>query len=78
MAVIATAAAAAAVKTIKELVNAKKQNQILAKFAVMQKQSNDELKDYINSQKEIIAGKDAVIDAQKKVIEDQKAKLAEK
>ena len=78
MAVIATAAAAAAVKTIKELVNAKKQNQILAKFAIMQKQSNDELKDYINSQKEIIAGKDAVIDAQKKVIEDQKAKLAEK
>lgn len=63
---------AALVKTIKDYLNVKAQNKILANFVVMQKKSNDELKDYIGVQKEIIAGKDDTIDAQQKIIEDLK------
>lgn len=69
---LVASAGAAVVKTIKDYLNVKAQNKILANFVVMQKKSNDELKDYIGVQKEIIAGKDDTIDAQQKIIEDLK------
>ena len=74
---LAASAGAVIVKAVKDFINVKKQNKILKDFVVMQKNSNDELKNVINTQNEIIAGKDAVVEAQKKIIEEQNAKLGE-
>ena len=79
-AAIATAIVAAGVgivKGIKDYIETKKVNKILAKFVATEKQNNKELKDFIGIQREIIDSRDTIIDAQRKVIEEQKAKLGE-
>ena len=71
------AAGVGIVKGIKDYIETKKVNKILAKFVATEKQNNKELKDFIGIQREIIDSRDTIIDAQRKVIDEQKAKLAE-
>ena len=71
------AVGAGVVKGVKDYIETKKVNKILAKFVAMEKQNNKELKDFIGVQKEIIDTKDAIIELQKKVIEEQKAKIVQ-
>lgn len=71
------AVGAGVVKGIKDYIETKKVNKILAKFVAMEKQNNQELKNFIGVQKEMIDAKDAIIESQKKVIEEQKAKIAQ-
>ncbi len=71
------AVGAGIVKAVKDYVETKKVNKILAKFVATEKQNNQELKDFIGVQKEIIDTKDAIIESQKKVIEEQKTKIAQ-
>ena len=74
---LAASAGAFIVKAVKDFVAAKKQNIILAKAFLNERENNKDLKDFIGNQQVIIESKDAVIEAQKKVIDEQKAKIAE-
>lgn len=76
MGALATTAAVLVVKGIKDIIRTKKQNKILANFVVMQKAQMEDLKGFISVQNETIAGKDDVIEAQKKVIGNLKQDIA--
>lgn len=73
----AASAGAVVIKTIKDYIKTKKQNKILTKAVLAQRENNQELKNFIGVQKEIIAAKDAIAEVQKKMIAEQKAQMPE-
>ena len=73
----AASAGAVVIKTIKDYIKTKKQNKILTKAVLAQRENNQELKNFIGVQQEIIAAKDAIAEVQKKMIAKQKAQMPE-
>lgn len=78
-AVIGTIAATTAgfvIQGVRDFIRTKKQNKILANFVVMQKSQMNDLKGLISAQNAAIAGKDDIITAQQKVIDNLKQDIA--
>ena len=74
---LTVSAGAVVIKTIKDYIKTKKQNKILTKAVLAQRENNQELKNFIGVQQEIIAAKDAIAEVQKKMIANQKAQMPE-